>query len=148
MDYIKCFFIGSRHAPSSIKQQLVEAVEKHINEYGVNSFTVGHYGSFDSLVQSVLSEAKKRHPDIELCLLTPYAFNQQREKPEDFDGTLYPEGLEKVPYRLAIVQANRHMVKTSNYLIAYPGIGNSRNMVEFAQSREKRGLIKVTLLER
>ena len=147
MDYVTCFFIGSRHAPNSIEPQLAEAVEKHITEYGVNCFTVGHYGSFDGLVRGVLREAKKQHPDIELYLLSPYALNQQRETPEGFNGTLYPDGLEKVPYRLAIVQANRHMVKTSNYLIAYPGIGNSRNLVEFAQSREKRGLIKVTLLE-
>lgn len=44
-----CFFIGSRHATDSIKEQLVEAVEKHITEYGVTTFTVGHYGLFDRL---------------------------------------------------------------------------------------------------
>ena len=51
-----CFFIGSRHTPNSIKQQLTEIIEKHITEYGVTTFTVGHYGAFDSLVQEVLQE--------------------------------------------------------------------------------------------
>ncbi len=141
-----CFFIGSRYASSSIEEQLMEAVEKHITEYGVTTFTVGHYGLFDSLVIRVLRGAKKCHKDIKLYLLAPYALNQNREAPEGFDGTFYPEGLEKVPMRYAIVQANRYMVQHSDYLIAYPGMGNSRKIVEYAQGREKKGLIKVTLL--
>ena len=55
-----CFFIGNRHAPSSIEQQLAKVVEQHITEYNVTIFTVGYYGSFDSLVTGVLKEAKKR----------------------------------------------------------------------------------------
>ncbi len=141
-----CFFIGSRHSSSDIREQLVEVIEKHIVEYGVTTFTVGRYGNFDSMVQGALRETKKRHSEIEIYLLLPYALTQKTETPKGFDGTLYPDGLEKVPFRLAIVQANRYMVQNSDYLIAHPGIGNSRNIVEFAQKREKRGLIKVTLL--
>lgn len=146
MDCKKCFFIGSRYSPSSIKERLIEIVEKHIIEYGATDFIVGRYGAFDSLVRDVLRELKSRHPHIKLYLLAPYAFNQKVETPQDFDGTLYPEGLEKVPKPYAIVQANRYMVERSDYLIAYPGHGNSRNIVEYAQRREKNGLIKVTLL--
>lgn len=146
MDEKTCFFIGSRYASSNITEQLVAAIERHIIEYSVTTFTVGRYGQFDSLVREVLRKAKKRYPNIELYLLAPYALNQNLILPQDFDGTLYPEGLEKVPYRYAIVQANRYMVERSDYLIAYPGHGNSRNIVEYAQRREKRGLIKVTLL--
>ena len=141
-----CFFIGSRHATNRIQSQLAEAVDKHIIEYGVTTFTVGHYGSFDSLVIGVLNEAKKQYSHIKLYLLAPYALNQNREAPEGFDGTFYPEGLEKVPMRYAIVQANRYMVQNSDYLISYPSVGNSRKIVEYAQGREKKGLIKVTLL--
>jgi len=64
-----CFFIGSRHAPCSIKERLTDVVEQHIAEYCVNTFTVGHYGAFDSLVIGVLQEAKKRHDDLKLYLL-------------------------------------------------------------------------------
>ena len=148
MDGKTCFFIGNRHSPDSIRQQLVEVVEKHIEEYAVTTFTVGHYGSFDKLVTKVLQEAKKVHPNIQLYLLAPYALIQKKiETPDGFDGTLYPDGLEKVPFRLAIVQANRYMVKNSDYLITYShGVGNTRNIVEYAQKREKKGLIKVTML--
>lgn len=106
-----CFFIGNRHTPSSIKQQLIDAVEKHITEYGVGTFTVGHYGAFDYMAQSVLQEAKKRYQDIKLYLLTPYALNQKIYTPEGFDGTLYPDGLEIVPKPYVIVKANRYMIQ-------------------------------------
>ena len=142
-----CFFIGNRHTPGCIKEHLAEAVEKHITEYGVNVFTVGNYGAFDRLVKSVLTEAKERHTDIELYLLVPYAFTQKIEIPEGFDGSLYPEGMEKVPKPYAIVQANRYMIQNSDYLISYcHDVGNTGKFVEFAQKLEKKGLIKVTLL--
>lgn len=147
MDGKTCFFIGNRHAPSDIKGQLSEVVEKHITEYGVTSFTVGHYGGFDSMVREVLRDAKTCHEGIELYLLAPYALTQKREIPKGFNGTFYPEGLEKVPLRYAIVQANKYMVQNSDYLITYcHHIGNTRNIVEYAKRREKKGLIKVTLL--
>lgn len=143
-----CFFIGNRQTPSSIKSQLAEVIEKHITEYGVNVFTVGHYGSFDSLVASVLREMKKLHPEIKLYLLLPYhPCLQAIETPKDFDGTFYPDGMETVPKPYAIVQANRYMIQHSDYLIAYcKHIGNTRNFVEYVQRQEKRGVIKVTLL--
>ena len=142
-----CFLMGNRHTPSNIREPLAEAVEKHITEYGVTTFIVGRYGNFDNMTIGVLREAKKRHNDIELYLLTPYALTQKIDTPEGFNGTFYPEGLEKVPLRLAILQANRYMVQNSDYLITYcHHIGNTRNIVEYAQSLEKRGLIKVTLL--
>ena len=142
-----CFFIGNRHTPNSVKEQLEEVVEKHITEYGVTTFTVGHYGNFDSMVIGVLREVKKRHTDIELYLLSPYALTQKTEVPNGFNGTLYPDGLEKIPLKVAIPQANRYMVQHSDYLIAYNHhIGNTRNVVEYAQRMEKKKLIKVTLL--
>lgn len=143
----ECFFIGNRHTPSSIREQLNDVIEKHITEYNVTTFTVGHYGNFDRLVQGVLREKKKLYPNIKLYLLAPYALNQNIEAPEGFDGTFYPEGMETVPKPLAIVQANRKMIESSDYLISYcHSIGNTRNFVEYAQKREKKGLIKVTLL--
>lgn len=139
--------MGNRHTPNSIKEQLAEVVEQHITEYGVTTFTVGRYGQFDSIVKEVLREKKKLYPHIKLYLLAPYALDQNIEAPRYFDGTTFPEGLENVPKRYAIVQANRYMVQRSDYLISYcHHIGNTRNIVEYAQRREKKGLIKVTLL--
>lgn len=143
-----CFFIGSRYATSELQKPLDEAIERHIVEYGVTEFVVGHYGNFDMEVIGALRRAKKRHPEVTLLLLIPYhPHDRPIEPPEDFDGTYYPEGMERVPKRLAIVRANRYMVEHSGYLIAYVhGVGKSRDLTEYAQRREKRGLIHVERL--
>ena len=83
-----------------------------------------------------------------LTLLLPYAFDRPESKPAGFDYVLYPDGLEKVPKRFAIIRANRYMIEHSSHLIAYvshPSWG-SRDILEAALRRQKRGLIKVTNL--
>lgn len=55
--------------------------------------------------------------------------------------------METVPKPLAIVRANRYMIDNSDYLIAYAWHpGNAREQVEYAEWRENRGLIHVTVL--
>ncbi len=148
MDGKSCFFIGHRTAPNEVRERLGEVVEQHITEYGVTNFTVGHYGAFDAMAAGAVKAAKKRHPEVTLYLLLPYhPFDHPIETPKGFDGTYYPPGLENVPKRVAIVQANRYMVKNSDYLITYcKHFGNTRDLVEYAQRREKKGLIQVSLL--
>lgn len=143
-----CFFIGNREIPEDIREKLTEVIEKHIVEYGVNTFTVGHYGNFDKLVMNVLKELKEHHSKIKLYLLLPYHPTLQKiEIPKYFDDTLYPEGMETIPKPYAIIHANRYMIQHSNYLITYcHHIGNTRNFVNYAQKREKKGLIKITQL--
>ena len=142
-----CFFIGSRYSSDDLIKPLKQAIETHIIEYGVTDFTVGRYGNFDKLAQYVLREAKQIHGHIHLYSLAPYAMNQKGlQAPDGFDCMVYPDGLEKAPLRLAIIQANILTVKSSDYLIAHPGIGNSRNLVEYALKRGEKGLIKVTLI--
>ena len=141
-----CFFIGHRDTPSSIRLKLREAVERHITEYGVTEFVVGRYGSFDSLAAQAVREAKQRHPRIRLTLLLPYYDPHKTiELPGDFDGSLYPDGLEHAPRRVAIIRANQYMVCHSDYLIVYDAgrIGNTRKLVEYARHREQKGLIRM-----
>lgn len=40
-----CFFIGHRETSDSIFPALVQAVERHVTEYGVTEFIVGHMGT-------------------------------------------------------------------------------------------------------
>ena len=144
-----CFFIGHREAPDSILPVLIDEVERHITEYGVNSFVVGHYGQFDALAGQAVIEAKKRHPEVSLFMLLPYQ-NSGRPTvpPEGFDNTFYPFGMERVPPRAAIPKANQYMVDHSDFLIAYVWHtgSNSRKILEAALNRQERGLIRVTNL--
>ena len=79
-------------------------------------------------------------------LVLPY---HPAERPVDtpygFDGTYYPEGLEQVPKRYAIVRANRIMIDMSDWLVAYVryGASNSRKLLEYAEHRRKKGLIQI-----
>ena len=67
-----------------------------------------------------------------------------------FDGTFYPPGMETVPKRAAIIQANRYMVEHSDYLIAYVrhSVSNAWDLVEYARKYEKQGTITITALPR
>ena len=144
-----CFFIGHRKASQEIVPALEEAIEKHIVDYGVTEFIVGNYGGFDHLAASAVIRVKQRYPQITLTLLLPYhPAERPVEKPDGFNNTYYPEGMENVPRRFAIVRANRYVLDHVDYLIAYAWhpASNARELVEYAQRREKQGKIVVTLL--
>ena len=146
-----CFFIGHRDAPASILPKLQDAVERLIAEYGVTEFVVGRFGCFDRLAAQAVREAKQRHPEIRLTLLLPYYDpTKPLNLPSGFDGSLYPDELECIPKRVAIIRANQYMVSHSDYLIAYDAgrIGNTRKLLEYALRREIKGLIHVENLAR
>lgn len=134
----RCFLIGHRDADESLTPALDAAIERHITECGVTEFVVGHYGNFDRLAARALARARARHPEIRLFLLTPYYSPEHPlPLPEGFDATLYPEGIEDAPRRLAIVYANRYMVEASLYLIAFVrhSFGNTGKLLAYAQGR-------------
>ena len=141
-----CFFIGHRESGDELLPALTAAVERHITEYSVTSFMVGRYGNFDKLAARVVIDAKKRHPEVTLTLLLPYhPFDRPIPVPVGFDGTFYPPGMETVPKRAAIIKANYYMADHSSHLIAYAWhpASNARDLVEYAQTREKKGKIHV-----
>ena len=146
-----CFFIGHREALDSLLPILDAEVERHITEYGVTDFVVGRYGRFDGMAARCVKVAKKHHPEVTLTLLLPYhPYNRPTPAPPSFDATFYPSGMETVPKRAAIVRANRYMVDHSDYLIAYAwhSIGNTRDLVRYARTVERKGQIKITLFDK
>ena len=141
-----CFFIGHRDAGEELLPLLAETVERHIRQYNVTDFFVGHYGRFDAMASKTVKEAKKRHPEVTLTLLLPYhPYDKPIPVPAGFDGTFYPSGMERVPKRVAIVRANRWMVEHATHLIAYVchPASNAKELLEYARRREQRGLLHV-----
>ncbi len=136
----RCFFIGHREADDSIYQSLYKSIEDHIVKFNVEEFVVGQYGGFDRLARKALIEAKQKHPHIRLLLLMSYLPTEHNKTiSTEFDDSIYPEGLESVPRRYAIVRANRYMVDHSDYLIAYVThlASNAYNLVEYAMRKQK-----------
>ena len=138
-----CFFIGHRNAPEKLRPLLDAAIKRHITEYGVREFVVGHYGRFDYMAAAAVKVAKEQRPDISLVLLLPhYPFPYDTE---GYDSTYYPEGMESVPKPFAIVRANEHMIRAAEYLICYDAglVGNTGKLVKKALRRQERGEMHV-----
>ena len=141
-----CFFIGHREADERLLPELMSVVERLIIEEQVSCFYVGGYGGFDRIAASAIKRSKQNHPEITLMLVLPYhPAEHPVEIPHGFDGTYYPEGMEKVPRRFAIVKANEIMVNTSDWLIAYVrhGASNSRKILEYAQHRGNIRIVRI-----
>ena len=141
-----CFFIGHREADESLIQRLEIEIEQLIAEEQVRYFYVGGYGGFDQIAATAVKRAKERYSNVTLNLVLPYhPAERPVEKPPGYDGTYYPEGVEKTPRPFAIVKANQLMVDTCDWLVCYVrhGASNSRNLLEYAQRRKKKGLIQI-----
>lgn len=132
---ITCFFIGHRDAPEDIYNCLLAAVERHIVKHGVTDFVVGRYGNFDRLAAQAVIVAKERHPDVALTLLMPYYHSNAGPLPDGFNGSIFPDGLETVPKRVAILRANQYMIRHCEHMIVYDKgqIGNTRVLVDAAR---------------
>ena len=140
-----CFFIGHRDAPGELLPHIRAAAEELIVRKGVTDFYVGSRGNFDRLAAAAVLSLRETYPRVRLYRVLAYhPFERDMSLPEGFDGSVYPEGLEKVPRRYAILRANRAMVDACPYLIAYAPheIGNARKVVEYAKGKG-RGVVEV-----
>ena len=103
MNRKSCFFIGHREADERLLPELIDAIERLITEEQLFCFYVGGYGGFDRIAAAAVKQAKLHYPEISLMLVLPYhPAERPVEAPYGFDGTYYPERLEKVPRRFAM----------------------------------------------
>ena len=140
----RCFLIGHRSVPESIRSPLYNAIERYISDYGVEEFYVGRYGQFDRMGTQALVYAKAIFPHIRLYLLTPYHPSKRSlSLPAGFDDSHYP--FERaVPRRVAIVAANRAMVNYCDFLITYARHpGNAREILHYAQNRARKNSLHI-----
>ena len=135
-----CFMFGHSDCPDTMLPKIEEAI---VNCYskGVTAFYVGSRGRFDGLAATAVKRVKQRYSDIRLYLVLAYHPGERPVDPWDgFDGSYYPP-LENTPRQYTIVKANRYMVDTTDFLICYvKHIGNTRNLLEYAQRRKKEGV--------
>ncbi len=83
-----------------------------------NGFFVGDKGHFDALARSVLRDLKREYPQIDYAVVLAY-LPRSHDIYDDFSDTLYPEGLELVPPRYAIVRRNLWMLERADFVVAY-----------------------------
>lgn len=128
-------FFGHRDAPIALRAELITVIKRLIEHEGADSFFVGDKGNFDIMAANVLCELKALYPHIRYEVVLSYLRPQKNEHP-----TLYPEGIEKVPLRFAIVKRNEWMVEHSDVIVAYVkcSYGGASNSVRYAERKNKR----------
>ena len=150
MDNKVCFLFGHATTPYEAIASIEAAAERQYNENGIRTFIVGNRGSFDGYAATAIKSLKQRHSDISLLLLLAYHPGERAvDLTPEFDNSYYPP-LENVPRQYAIVRANKHMIDTADSIICYvKHIGNTRNLLEYAQRRQRKdGIIIENVAEK
>ena len=143
-----CFFIGHADAGREIYDNLFATIERHIQDYGVKHFIVGHYGNFDSMAATAVSSLKTKYDGLTLTLLLPYHPKNSIKEQLDhrFDDSLYPFD-KPVPPRFAIVKANQYAIEHVDYIICYvKRTGKSRDFLAYARHRGLKAPLIITNL--
>ena len=112
-----CTFIGHRDCSQEVEKLLCVVIENLITKEDVNEFYVGTNGNFDYYVYRVLLQLKKQY-DIKINVVISY-LNNKKNSCYDYNETIYPVGLERIPKRFAIKKSNEFMIKNSEYLVCY-----------------------------
>ena len=112
-----CCFFGHRDCPESILPALRAAVEHAILQEGIETFYVGHEGNFDALAAKVMLEMTVKYPNIKFFVVLAYhpraPLGGELQK-----HTVLADGVENVPYRLAILYRNEWMLARSQTVIS------------------------------
>lgn len=139
MDNKVCFLFGHATTPYEAIAMIEAAAERHYQEHGIRTFIVGNRGNFDGYAATAIKSLKQRYNDVSLLLLLAYHPGERAvDLTDGFNNSYYPP-LENVPRQYAIVRANRYMVDTADSIICYVKyIGNTRNLLEYAQRRQKK----------
>ncbi len=132
-----CTFFGHRTVTGKVYDVLYKEIETLIRECGVDSFYVGNNGDFDIEVRRALRELKKEYPAINYSVVLAYP---PRDDGYDYSDTIYPEGIETVPKRYAILWRNEWMLKKSEYVIGYIDhpFGGAYKFFEKAKKQKKK----------
>ena len=111
-----CTFFGHRDCPEFIKPILRSAIRELITVHQVDTFYVGNQGRFDGYVHSELRQLQKEFPLIRFAVVLAYLPSHPSDNWED---TMFPEGLECVHPRYAIDRRNKWMIAQSEFVICY-----------------------------
>ncbi len=117
-----CSFFGHRDSPAEIYQLIRKQIERLILEENTRLFYFRGYGRFGAMAARAANSLKKEYPFIKLICVMPYierleTYDEYIEN--NFDGSLYPHGLEFVHRKYAISFRNRWIAVNSDFMIAY-----------------------------
>lgn len=139
-----CTFFGNRDTPQEIEKCLYQTIIRLITQEGVDLFYVGTHGRFDRMVYHCLQKVKQQFPFIQYFVVLAYLPKEKEEFEYLWEETLYPEGLERVPYRLAIIKRNEWMLERADFVITYTA-HTQGGAGRFADLAEEKGKTVISL---
>ena len=136
-----CTFFGHRDTPKEKEPILKSTLKDLIVNKDVNVFYVGNNGKFDSMVCTVLTELSSVYP-IKYYIVLSYV---PKQKTENSERTILPEGIETVPLRFAISYRNKWMIEQSDYVVTC--VSRSwGGAAQFKELAEKKGKTVINII--
>ena len=131
-----CTFIGHHDCSNEVIEELYKRIEYLIINKNVDTFYIGNNGNFDYYVYKVLCKLEKLY-NIEIIILLAYINRKKDDVYYDYNKTVFPDILEKVPLKFAIHKRNEYMKKHSQYMICYMNhtFSNTYQFVKKAKNR-------------
>lgn len=105
-------------------------------------FYLGGYGDFDSIAKRVALKYKQTHIGTILTFVTPYLDDKYLKRREPlkygYDNIIYPD-LEKFPRKYAIIERNKYMVKSADFVIVFVkySLGGASKTFEYTKKLKK-----------
>lgn len=135
-----CFFVMAIPL-ATVQQKLKAEIIKMLDRPESIEFIVGHQGSFDSMVRSVMKELIREGRKVNYSVVLAYMPGQRREfeNPKEYEDTVFLTGLESVHPRFAISWRNNWMINESDTVICYIRYrtGGAYQFVEKARRKGK-----------
>ena len=135
-----CCFFGHKDTPNGVAETLRRQIRHLITDQKIKKFYVGTHGSFDLMTYRALKEMKTEFPYIEYTVVLAYLPHKKEEYPlYSPDETLYPDGIERVPKKFAVLWRNDWIIKRCDIMVCYirHTAGGSGRMLEKAQKQKK-----------
>ena len=139
-----CTFFGHRYVYDKIDEILTSLLIELI-ENDISVFYVGSQGAFDNIVLKTLKLLKIKFPHISYYVVLAYLPMEKNKYCIDCtENTIYPDGLESVPKKYAIVKRNKWMIEKSDYVVVYVKHSFS-NAEKFRLLSEKKNRIVINI---
>ncbi len=133
-----CTFFGHRYVGDDINEILYNTITNLIENENVTNFYVGNQGEFDRVVSKILKKVKNKYTHISYEIVLAY-IPKKYDRDKDFSNTIYPEGIEFVPPKFAIVKRNNWMIEKSEFVVVYVKdlCGGAAKFKEIAEKKGK-----------
>ena len=131
-----CTFFGHRDVPSGVREVLKTLICDLIEKENADTFYVGNQGAFDYMARGVLKELKARYSHINYLVVLAYMPTAKAIFNAD---TLYPDGLESVPQKFAILKRNEWLIENSDTVVTYVkySFGGANKFTDLAEKKNK-----------